>query len=195
MNPHYSLFVSLWKAIWTYLAVLGVVGAADVANYGWPDSWENVTNVMLFGLLPALWRFVENLRKNYRADGKALWEWKIPWVAVLAIVVGTVAMTGCAFTKYDEHGNVIEHWEPPTPEQLEGYLTSAERLAALIDKFEDDKATEEDKNTVDRLLDYAQSDEGQEAMERANDRTSALIQQLLELRQARTAAGSTASTP
>lgn len=97
MNPHYSLFVSLWKALWTYLAALGVVGATDLAAYGWPGDWSGVTSAVLFSLVPALWRFVENLRKNYRADGHPLWEWKIPFGSCLLLMVTALllVLAGC----------------------------------------------------------------------------------------------------
>lgn len=78
-SSYYSLGYTLWKAFWAWAQAAGVCGAADVAAVGWPETaaeWGSKWPVLVIALVPALWRVVENVRKNAGAAGP-LWNW--PW--------------------------------------------------------------------------------------------------------------------
>jgi len=96
--------------------------------------------------------------------------------------LAAIVSHGCARTVYDSHGNVVEQWNPPTAEELQAYIDLMERLEPLFNRMMNGDATEEDKDTVDKLLEYYNSPEGQEALTAANQRTIAMIEALRRLR-------------
>lgn len=81
--PPYNFVITLWKALWTYLGSVGVIGAAEVLSVGTPESFEAFAAQWpryVIALAPAIWKVVENVRKNWRDDGAPLWSW--PWAAL-----------------------------------------------------------------------------------------------------------------
>ena len=77
----YSAAVSLWKAFWTFVQVSFGVGGGVLAIKT-PATFEELKEVwptLAIPLLLAVFRAVENLRKNYRADGRVLWRWPLDW--------------------------------------------------------------------------------------------------------------------
>lgn len=97
MGSYYRVGVTIWKGLWTYLATLGVVGATDVVAIGIPDDSSALLAqwpVLLVSLAPAVWRVIENIRKNYRPDGRPMWEW--PWTRLVAVLCVAAFLGGCA---------------------------------------------------------------------------------------------------
>jgi hypothetical protein len=105
-GPRYDAAVTIWKGVWTYLAGVGVVGAADVVSVGLPTSYDELRAkwpALVVALIPALWRVLENYRKNAGRGGQPLWYWEdIPrrvfagrlglW---LCIVAAGATFSGC----------------------------------------------------------------------------------------------------
>lgn len=79
----YSIFITLWKAFWRYLAGLGVVGATEVAAVGLPETMGDLKTrwpALLIALIPAIWRVIDNYRKNGNNEtnpNDPIWMW--PW--------------------------------------------------------------------------------------------------------------------
>ena len=84
------------------LVVLAEALPADPTDYGKP--------VVLFGLVVAALRAANNIRKNYRDDGKPLWRW-VPFLGIVLCIplVGCATNTARFVEKlYDETtGNLI----------------------------------------------------------------------------------------
>jgi hypothetical protein len=110
--------------------------------------------------------------------------WIVVGLCLLLLALAT-PLTGCALNKYDEDGNLIEQWTPPSVEELIAYIELAERLEPLFTRLFEGTATEKDKNTVDKLLEYYRSPEGQKAAQNASDRTIAMLMALQRLRMER----------
>ena len=99
----YSAFLTIWKAFWTYAQTVGVLGAADVAAVGLPDDRAALIAqwpVLVIALAPALWKVLENIRKNWLDSGAPLWEW--PWARLvkptrlIVLLSLSLALSGCA---------------------------------------------------------------------------------------------------
>lgn len=92
----YRIGYTLWKAAWTWLHTIGVVGAADVLAVEWPEdaTAERVTMYCLT-VLPAAWRALENWRKNSGPGGLARFEWREVWMALLDWILGKLGLTLC----------------------------------------------------------------------------------------------------
>lgn len=79
----YSLGTTLLKALVEYLKHAGFITAAQVSAIQIPQTasdWSNTNTLVSLALplLPALWRALENYRKNGRGPGQdAVWQW--PW--------------------------------------------------------------------------------------------------------------------
>lgn len=99
----YSAFLTLWKAFWTYAQTVGVLGAADVVAVGLPEDRAALLAqwpVLVIALAPALWKVIENVRKNWLDSGAPLWEW--PWARLvkptklIVLLSLSLALSGCA---------------------------------------------------------------------------------------------------
>ena len=81
MGMKYSLAVTLWKAVWVWaVATFGVGSAVVVASEDLPAAWDTFAanwQVLLVAIVPAVYKAIDNLRKNYRGGGVYLWHW--PW--------------------------------------------------------------------------------------------------------------------
>lgn len=107
--PKYRAAVTLWKAAWTFVYAMTGIGAGVLAVQ-LPESEEEFRANWLVFVLPivaALWRALENYRKNYRDDGTPLWEW--PWARIvpkappvppasslLPVLLAVLTLGGCA---------------------------------------------------------------------------------------------------
>lgn len=110
----------------------------------------------------------------------------IEWLVVLSVVILGIGLvftfTGCAINKYDEDGNLVEQITPPSVDELAAYAQLVQQLEPLFTRVLRGETTQEDEDTIDKLLAYYNSPEGQEALDRANERTRIMIDTLRELR-------------
>lgn len=105
----YSMSYTVWKGVWTWLQTLGVVGAADVLAVEWPETWTRERALMyLLTVLPAVWRALENWRKNSGPGGLPRWEWgevwgwALDWVLTkLGLTLALMLMLGCVTAQTD----------------------------------------------------------------------------------------------
>ena len=78
-DTRYRAGVTVWKAVWTFIATSAGVGVA-VVQVQMPETWKEFRAAWPALVVPlglALWRAMENWRKNSRDDGLAVWQW--PW--------------------------------------------------------------------------------------------------------------------
>ena len=96
----YSGWLTVWKSFWVWAQTIGVVGAGDVLAVEWPEDATNERVLMyVLTVLPAVWKALENWRKNSGYAGTPRWEWTSfwPWIQdVLGISLIIVLMAGCA---------------------------------------------------------------------------------------------------
>lgn len=101
----YRIGLTIWKAFWTWAQTVGVVGAADVLAVEWPEdaAMERVI-VYCLTVLPAVWRALENWRKNSGPGQMPRWEWTDIWAwlqDVLGISLVVLLLAGCATARTD----------------------------------------------------------------------------------------------
>ena len=78
----YSKLTTIWKGLAIVLRAFGMgatAAAGVVATTDLPAenaAWFAIA-IWAAGLAEALWKCVDNVRKNYRDDGTPLWVW--PW--------------------------------------------------------------------------------------------------------------------
>lgn len=80
-NRHYRASVTLWKALWAFIAVFAGAGAG-IAAVELPETWEQFRATWPAIAVPlaiAVWRALENWRKNSHPDLGPRWHW--PWEA------------------------------------------------------------------------------------------------------------------
>lgn len=78
-GSNYSAAMTVWKAFWTWAASIGVLGASEFISAGPPASYDELIAqwpVFVIALVPALWRALENWRKNAGRGGQPLWYWE-----------------------------------------------------------------------------------------------------------------------
>ncbi len=96
----YSAARTVWKALWTWAQTIGVVGAADVLAVEWPeDATAERVIVYCLTVLPAIWRALENWRKNSGPGGLPRWEWRdlLVWLQdKLGLTLLVLLLAGCA---------------------------------------------------------------------------------------------------
>jgi hypothetical protein len=104
---NYKIGITIWKGVWTWIQTAGVMGATGVLAIEWPEDPEVYTKEMwvafLISLIPAVWRVLENWRKNSRETPRWNWPWKLALIVLL--------VPGCATTstvQTDPDGNTVE---------------------------------------------------------------------------------------
>jgi len=100
--PRYQISVTIWKALFSWLRHLGVLSAADLAMFTPPETFAELKThwpVLLIAAIPALWRTLENIRKNWNDNGKPLWKW--PWDKIISVSVLSLLLLGCATTSVE----------------------------------------------------------------------------------------------
>ena len=78
-DEQYRAATTVWKAVWTFIGTSLCAGGA-VAAIQLPETWEEFRAAWPALIVPlglAIWRAVENYRKNRRNDGLPAWQW--PW--------------------------------------------------------------------------------------------------------------------
>lgn len=82
-NSHYFPSMTIWSTFFTWLQTFAAIAAAQGVIIGIPATVEQLRSnwlPWLISVLPALWRLIENIRKNAHGDGTPLWRW--PWDAI-----------------------------------------------------------------------------------------------------------------
>ena len=102
----YSSIKTLLKAVWVFASVAVAVTAAILtAMPAELSSFKagGIGYIIAFGF--AVWKAIENARKNTRPDGLPAWDWpwsSVPVILLCALLVGCTALNGGVTTHFTE---------------------------------------------------------------------------------------------
>jgi len=106
MEKQYSGIRTIWKGTSTFLKVLaGVMAglAGVIETFNLPADWTTFRAVWPTVAVPlalAIWRMIENVRKNVNSDGTPAWKW--PWSLTVMVAILVLAETGCVHTGFQD---------------------------------------------------------------------------------------------